>query len=190
MTPRLTAASAAILAAVREDRLTAGMQREYRLACVEAERGDAPPREPFDCATFFDAKAAWSRETFGPANRYDGVVAHIRKELDEILAQPDDLEEWVDVVLLAMDGAWRSAGAHGERFVAALTAKDAKNRARTWPDWRTLAPDTISEHVKPAHPVGPERPGWDAAASAKASVAAALDTDAPDPNDDPRSHVP
>ena len=48
-----------------------------------------------------------------------------------------------------MDGAWRSAGADGGQFVEALIAKDAKNRSRTWPDWRTLKPDEVSEHVEP-----------------------------------------
>lgn len=122
-------------------------------AAAAAKRDASEPGSaaaPFDMVSFFDIKATWSRETFGPADRYAGVVAHIRKELDEILAQPDDLEEWVDVALLAMDGAWRSAGADGARFVEALVAKDTKNRTRTWPDWRTLAPDTVSEHVKGA----------------------------------------
>lgn len=91
-------------------------------------------------AAFYDAKIAWSIATFGPGDRHAGILAHIRLELDEIAAKPDDLEEWIDVVLLAMDGAARAAGADGRAFVDALVAKDAKNRARSWPDWRTLEP--------------------------------------------------
>lgn len=109
----------------------------------------------FDLATFFDSKAAWSLETFGPGDRYAGVVAHIRKELDEIEATPADPVEWVDVVLLAMDGAWRSAGMTGAGFVGWMKRKDEVNRLRTWPDWRTLKPGEVSEHVKPA----PSSPG-------------------------------
>lgn len=109
----------------------------------------------FDLAAFFDAKTAWSRETFGPGDRYAGVVKHIRKELDEIEAEPSEAVEWIDVVLLAMDGAWRSAGLDGGEFVAVLKAKDGANRMRTWPDWRTLKPGEVSEHVKPA----PSNPG-------------------------------
>lgn len=100
----------------------------------------------FDLVRFFDDKAAWSLDTFGPGDRYNGVVEHIRRELQEILLKPTDLVEWVDVVLLAMDGAWRSADANGERFVATLIEKDRKNRTRSWPDWRTLKPDEVSEH--------------------------------------------
>lgn len=107
-------------------------------------------------ARFFDAKAVWSKETFGPGDRYAGVIEHIRKELLEVAEKPSDLTEWVDVVLLAMDGAWRSAGADGQAFVEALVAKDTKNRGRTWPDWRTLKPGDVSEHV--SEPVVPPMP--------------------------------
>lgn len=100
----------------------------------------------FDFATFADEKAKWSAETFGPGDRYAGVVNHIRKELEEIEANPSDLSEWVDVILLAMDGAWRSAGADGEALVRAMLEKQQKNTRRRWPDWRTLAPGQVSEH--------------------------------------------
>lgn len=123
------------------------------VAAMGIWRTKAREMEAASAAAFFDAKAAWSLETFGPGDRYAGVVAHIRKELAEVEAKPADLEEWVDVVLLAMDGAWRSAGADGAAFVAALRAKDAKNRGRTWPDWRTLKPGDVSEHVKPKNPL-------------------------------------
>lgn len=125
---------------------------ELAMAAREAEAAErsqaAPP--PFDLLKFYDQRAEWSAATFGPGDRAKGVVAHIRKELVEIEAQPDDLEEWVDLVFLAMDGAWRSAKADGPRFVAALLAKHAKNAARTWPDWRAAGPDQPIEHVRTA----------------------------------------
>lgn len=96
----------------------------------------------FDLAAFFDSKAAWSRHTFGVS--YPGVLRHLRKEVDEVAAKPSDLEEWVDVVALAMDGASRHAGATGEQFVAALRAKHEKNLARTW----APSGDGTIEHVK------------------------------------------
>lgn len=94
-----------------------------------------------------DRKAAWSIETFGPGDRYAGVVAHIRKELAEIEAAPADLVEWCDVILLAMDGAMRSCGATGAELLAAMCEKQALNEKRTWPDWRELKPGEVSEHV-------------------------------------------
>jgi len=118
---------------------------------------------PRSLAGFFDVKAEWSAKTFGPGGKYDHerIVAHIRKELKEIEAKPDDLEEWVDVVLLGMDGAWRSAGANGMTFAKALFAKHVKNMERRWPDWRTLAPGQVAEHVRendvPTLPAPPEK---------------------------------
>jgi len=111
----------------------------------DLRRSTAPRR--FDLASFFEERKEWSRETFGPAYIWKRVVAHIRKELAEIEAKPDDLEEWIDVVLIAMDGAWRAAGADGDGFIAALVAKAAKNMKRTWPDWRTMDPEAPIEHV-------------------------------------------
>lgn len=101
-----------------------------------------------------DAKA-WSSVTFGPGTRERGVIAHIRKELDEIEAAPTPelkAKEWVDVIILGIDGLWRSmpntpAGA----LVAMITAKYAKNRQREWPDWRTMSADDPIEHKRGFH---------------------------------------
>lgn len=87
----------------------------------------------------------WSRETFGPGSRTLGVLDHIRKELAEIEADPTDLAEWVDVIILAFDGAWR-AGWEPQQIIDAIKAKQARNEARTWPDWRTADPDKAIEH--------------------------------------------
>ena len=89
----------------------------------------------------------FSRRTFGPGARAAGVIAHIRKELVEIEAAPTDLEEWIDVATLAFDGASR-AGYSPEEIATALVTKQAKNEARTWPDWRTASPDAPIEHVR------------------------------------------
>lgn len=101
-----------------------------------------------DIARILDDQIAWSRETFGPGPRTATVLDHIRKELREIEANPGDVSEWIDVVIIAMDGAWRSAGVTGEEFARALIAKHAKNRARRWPDWRTAPEGQVIEHVR------------------------------------------
>jgi dATP/dGTP pyrophosphohydrolase len=89
----------------------------------------------------------FSEKTFGPGQRTAGVLAHIRKELNEIESAPLDLSEWMDVVILALDGAWR-AGYSPEEIVAGLTEKQARNEAREWPDWRTQPADAPIEHVR------------------------------------------
>lgn len=88
---------------------------------------------------------AWSIQTFGPEQRVAGVLDHIRKELKEIEADPSDVSEWVDVLILAFDGAWR-AGWEPREIVQAIQDKQAKNEARSWPDWRTADPNKAIEH--------------------------------------------
>lgn len=98
-------------------------------------------------AAHLERQRQWSLATFGPGSRLLGVLDHIRKELREIEDNPTDVGEWVDVVILALDGAWRS-GAEPQQIIDALIAKQARNEARAWPDWRGLSPDRAIEHVR------------------------------------------
>jgi len=90
---------------------------------------------------------AWSEKTFGPGYLCKGFIDHVRKELVEIEQDPNDLEEWIDVVILALDACWR-IGASPSQIIGALQDKTAKNRARKWPDWRTRTNDKAIEHVR------------------------------------------
>jgi hypothetical protein len=101
----------------------------------------------FDLVAHLRRQREFSLKTFGPGERTAGVTDHIRKELGEIEKSPLDLTEWIDVVMLAFDGAWR-AGYAPETIAAALSAKLAKNEARNWPDWRTADPNKAIEHVR------------------------------------------
>jgi len=101
--------------------------------------------ERFDLVGHLERQRAFSAKTFGPGARTKGVLNHIRKELAEIEADPFDIREWVDVIILAFDGAWR-AGWEPNAIVEAIVAKQAKNEARVWPDWRTADPDKAIEH--------------------------------------------
>jgi len=47
------------------------------------------------------------RKDIRAGTRTKGVIDHLRKELDEVEKEPTDLLEWIDLVLLALDGAWR-----------------------------------------------------------------------------------
>lgn len=104
----------------------------------------------FDLVGHLYRQRAFSRGTFGPGDRTAGVIDHIRKELVEIEQETEPkarLGEWIDVVILALDGAWRS-GASPEEIVAALDAKQERNERRDWPDWRTAPKDKAIEHVR------------------------------------------
>lgn len=101
----------------------------------------------------------WSKETFGPGFRPQGITDHIRKELDEIDADPTDLREWVDVIILAFDGAWR-AGWQPQEVLDAILTKQLTNRERVWPDWRLVPEGEVIEHVRDdVEWLG--RPDWD-----------------------------
>ena len=72
-------------------------------------RAAGPESAPqFDFLTHLQRQREWSEKTFGPEDRAFGIVAHIKKELDEIIDKPNDISEWIDVVILALDGAWRA----------------------------------------------------------------------------------
>jgi hypothetical protein len=62
----------------------------------------------FDLASHIEDQKEFSLKTFGPGERTLGIIDHIRKELAEIRSEPSDLEEWIDVISLALDGSWRA----------------------------------------------------------------------------------
>lgn len=101
---------------------------------------------------------AFSHATYGPGRRMAGVSDHIRKELEEVAAGNGEASEWVDVVILALDGLTRqlaySQGARRDPVEVAdiacrmIVGKQSRNEAREWPDWRTQSSDKAIEHVK------------------------------------------
>ena len=119
-------------------------------AGVEVRRINSVDAMNFDLLSFINRKKTHSLEAFGPGQRTAGVIDHIRKELCEIEADPTDIKEWADLMLLAFDGAWR-AGHEPLAIVSAILAKQSINENRTWPDWRTADPNKAIEHVKDHH---------------------------------------
>lgn len=101
----------------------------------------------FDLVSHLARQREFSERTFGPGRRVEGVTDHITKELKEVCKSNGDLAEWVDVILLALDGAWRS-GATPEQIAVAIEAKQTKNEGRTWLDWRTAPSGHAIEHIR------------------------------------------
>ena len=123
-----------------------------RLAALSNEpslpgESHAPQWPDTDMVGILARQREFSDRTFGPGQRTAGLLAHIRKELAEIEAAPLDLEEWIDVAILAFDGAGRT-GASASEIVRAYVTKLATNEAREWPDWRGLGQDQPIEHVR------------------------------------------
>jgi hypothetical protein len=101
-----------------------------------------------DLAQHIRRLQAFSSQTFGPGPRTQSILAHIREELLEVEAAPTDLYEWLDIVMLALDGAWR-AGRSPEDVAAALETLQTRNEGRTWPDWRTMEAGEKIKHIEP-----------------------------------------
>lgn len=101
----------------------------------------------------------FSRATFGPGARTEGVLDHIKREMKEVLDSNGSAEEWVDLVILSLDGLTREIWAGGNYEIPAdyaaaeavdcILRKQARNERRDWPDWRTADPDKAIEHVRP-----------------------------------------
>lgn len=108
---------------------------------------------------------AFSRATYGPGKRTEGILDHISKELGEVSNATDDAvyaenaertEEWVDLVILSLDGLSRQLLFYADEptdpdFVAQLVcrliaAKQSKNEGRVWPNWRDMPKDKAIEH--------------------------------------------
>lgn len=106
-------------------------------------------------ARFVEDLSKWSLDTFGPGPRAAAILDHLGKELAEIEASPGSVEEWIDVTMLALDGAVRS-GASARQVVAALVTKLRVNHSRSWPDWRTAPPGRAIEHIRREVGAAPE----------------------------------
>lgn len=59
---------------------------------------------------------AFSRATFGPGERREAVLDHIRKEIAEVEAFGGESSEWVDLVILSLDGLLRRLAFSNEAY--------------------------------------------------------------------------
>jgi len=104
----------------------------------------------------------WSQETFGKGEHTIGLLEHIKKECDEVLEakkvleHPDNiyksrenkeklLYEVIDIIILAIDLAWRLDFTLDE-IESALFKKQVKNMIHKWP--KITDPNKPTEHIK------------------------------------------
>lgn len=86
----------------------------------------------------------WSKKTFGLELRTEGLLKHIQKELNEIREKPTDTEEWIDVIILALDGAWRH-GATPQQIETVLANKLQKCYQRKY---QQNGSNEVCEHIR------------------------------------------
>lgn len=111
-----------------------------------------------DFAAHLTRQMIFSRATFGPGARTNGVLDHMTKEIEEVRVAGGAAAEWVDLVILAMDGLTRQLWAAScyekpaqdiaEMAVNMIVGKQSRNELREWPDWRTADPEKAIEHVR------------------------------------------
>lgn len=97
-----------------------------------------------DFIRYLSSQREWSRETFGEGLQTGRLCGHIREELLEIEESPSDVVEWVDVLILALDGAWRTGNSPGQ-IINAMIEKQKINRERKW---EVASPDNPVHHIK------------------------------------------
>lgn len=97
-------------------------------------------------ARFWYDQAAWSEATFGPATVRGavGALKHLKKEVEETLEHPRDLEEYADMMHLIFD-ACRRAGFTLDQLVDECYRKLEINKSR---QWGKVIPGEPCEHVR------------------------------------------
>ena len=93
-----------------------------------------------------DAVGTWSDETFGDDRPPNAIIAHLKKEAEELYQKPFALEEYADCLLLLLDAA-RVAGFSANVLAQAAFMKLRTNVLREWGE-----PDENGavEHVRKA----------------------------------------
>ncbi len=114
-------------------------------------------------ASHLTRQAIFSRATFGPGPRTEGVLQHIETEIEEVrkaTSLDERANEWVDIAILGLDGLIRAVREDLEarttkpvtndevaaHVVYRIVQKQGRNELRNWPDHRTMLADVPIEH--------------------------------------------
>jgi hypothetical protein len=100
---------------------------------------------------FWSAQSEWSQRTFGADSVRGpvGALRHLQRECDEAIADPSDVIEFADCLILLLD-ATRRAGHTLDDLVSAAERKAEINRSRTWPSPPPVDDGRPLEHVEVA----------------------------------------
>ena len=94
-------------------------------------------------AALIDENPAWTfdvlvarvvefQERNFPDQKVEGVLAHAGDEIKELLANPQDKEEWADLLILFIAALYRSGCMNTDELFAVAHAKMDKNNKRKW----------------------------------------------------------
>ncbi len=95
----------------------------------------------------------WGRETHGEGDKQERLLNHIALEIEEVRESEGSPTEWVDLVILALDGLTRSYGDVTPLIAATKAAEEIerkwdKNTTRDWPDPKKHPDDKPMEHIR------------------------------------------
>lgn len=76
----------------------------------------------------------WADGVFGADAPLERLIDHIKEELDEVQADPNDRVEWADVLIMIMHGALRSGHTMTEILTTARDVKFPILKQRKWSD--------------------------------------------------------
>jgi hypothetical protein len=82
-------------------------------------------------AAFMERHRAWIERTFPRNATTEGITRHIEKECAEVREKPEDLDEWIDILILGIHGYWRNGGT-AEDLLPRLNRKLTRNESRRY----------------------------------------------------------
>lgn len=133
---------------MRYEKLFTHMNEEHGVCLLETEMQEIYNIVSQTNPHVFDQVIAWQEQTFGEPNP-DGIRAHIKKELNEILEATTlehKLEELIDCFfMLLQEGRRIKPDITSEDIFSAMQAKLDVNKARIW---AKPGPDGAIHHVK------------------------------------------
>lgn len=91
-----------------------------------------------------DEIAAWSDQTFGADRPANTPLHHLAKEIQELIASPNDSMEYADCLILLLD-AYRMTGGQADDLIETCYEKLEINRKRKW---GTPDKNGVVEHIR------------------------------------------
>jgi hypothetical protein len=88
--------------------------------------------------------ASWSDSAFGADRPPEIPLHHLAKEIQELIAKPDDSMEYADCLILLLD-AYRMSGGNADSLVETCYEKMEINRKRKW---GTPDENGVVEHIR------------------------------------------
>lgn len=89
--------------------------------------------KPWTILQYIQTQIKWSLKIFQQGRSDTDLIDNIQKKLDEIKNQPGKLTEWIDIIILGLDGAWRNGFAPVD-IIKALREKQLINITNNEPD--------------------------------------------------------